>query len=873
MLEFATLLASNPIMLRSLALSFALCAGLAAAVNVAAEPDPVAVSLVKDLDARPGTRGSAPGRFRTIGGRVYFSAMAARTGAEAYSTDAAGNLRLLADIAPGPASSSPEPIGVAGGRLIVSANDGMTGRQLWSLPLDGVGMPTRLTSLSNLWEGGTAPEFVNLTIGDRVLLTLPGQDYRLLSSDGTPQGTFERTPQTGFPLRSVTRGCALDGVAVVSGHNDSGHYLVRTNGVPGSDSVIATLPQPASVVDVARLSGHCYFLLSTSTIGSPGWSLWRSDGTAAGSTEVTSVPALAAGLESLDDDLLVLETVSETRMRMRRLAGGNAPAGAVVELDAQLGLYPSISIHEGYLMFDAYAVGTSGWEKALYVSDGTAAGTRRLYPPVGESGDGMRWYRVPGAIVRESPIGPDLRIELASGAISPLDSEPFDYASAARLNGVLIGSGAESVDRELWITAAQPGTTQKLYEIWADTQHGVPPPWRVNTTAAIGDVLFFTEAYDPTASGGRTALWRTDGSEQGTSMLPSALHGGAAPRVVQQYGSTGVLFTADNGGLYSADSTLSSAALAVSDFAGGLLLPAGNGATAIYGCGAAADLCGLGPGGASSWLASGEFWGVVEVGQIGGVAVFVRSSRQELWRSDGTAPGTYRLLTNLARVGAPDRTGQAILGGRLYFVACTDLDACDLMATDGTLAGTAAVRPIPARGLHAAARVGNRLVLGVGDSSAQQLWVTDGSAAGTLLLHDGNVEQFASTGEYVHMYAFCASCKSHYLVTDGTSAGTRFVELPAALRHSRLFAAALGHNAVVFSCDNQRRGVELCLADASGASVVPLPEIFPGVESSQPRPLGRTASAVYFSADDGLHGREPWQLRLLPDGLFAGGFD
>lgn len=830
----------------------------------------MAASLVKDLDTRPGTRSSEPGRFKAIAGRVYFAATAPRTGSEVYSTDADGNLRLLGDIAPGPASSSPEPVAGAGNRLVVSADDGVTGRQLWSLPFEG-GTPARLTSLSGFAFSGGALDRLNLAIGGRVLLT-PRQDEQLISTDGTPQGTFERTPQTGFPLRTVSRGCALNGMAVVDGYDDDGHhYLVRTNGLPGGDSVVATLPQDSTTVGAVALSGQCHFLLSTGVFALQHWSLWRSDGTAAGSAQVTSVQADARGMAALGNDLYVLEHVAEMRLRLRRLAGGNAPAETVVELDAQLTYNVTLSTHEGYLLFDAYSVGANGWEKALYVSDGTAAGTRRLHPSVGESAEAAQWYPVAGAVVRESAMGPDLRIELASGQVTPLDSEPFDYENSVALDGIRIGAGARLIDREVWITAGRAGTTRLLHDIWADTQHGVAPPWNINTAAAVDDKLFFTDGYDPAASGALGALWRTDGSESGTVMLPPVFHGENSPRQVQRYGE-GVLFTTAFNGLYHADAILNSA-VAVAGSNGGFLQPVRGGAAAIFVCGASADLCGMRPGDAGSWLANGEFWAVIEVGDIGGVAVFGRSGRNELWRSDGTAPGTYRLLSNLRVNAAPDRTQDAVLRGKLYFIGCIDTDVCDLMATDGTVAGTGIVRPMPARGLHQAARAGDRLVLGVGSGGAEQLWATDGSAAGTVLLYNRTVRQFASTGTYVHMHAYCASCKSQYLVTDGTPTGTRTVELPAALRHSGTFAAALGDNAVVFSCDNQRRGTELCVADAAADTVVPLPEIFPGAESSQPRPLGRTMSAVYFSADDGLHGREPWQLRRLPDGVFADGFD
>jgi hypothetical protein len=99
------------------------------------------------------------------------------------------------------------------------------------------------------------------------------------------------------------------------------------------------------------------------------------------------------------------------------------------------------------------------------------------------------------------------------------------------------------------------------------------------------------------------------------------------------------------------------------------------------------------------------------------------------------------------------------------------------------------------------------------------------------------------------------------------------VELPGALTATPYFIAAIDDDSVVFSCENTRRGNELCQASADGREIAALPEIYPGGSSATPFFLGRTPAAVYFSAEDGTHGREPWQIRRRPEALFADGFD
>jgi ELWxxDGT repeat protein len=55
-------------------------------------------------------------------------------------------------------------------------------------------------------------------------------------------------------------------------------------------------------------------------------------------------------------------------------------------------------------------------------------------------------------------------------------------------------------------------------------------------------------------------------------------------------------------------------------------------------------------------------------------------------------------------------------------------------------------------------------------------------------------------------------------------------------------------------------GVELWSSD--GTSTAMVPEIAPGAAGSHPRALTAIGGRLYFSADDGVHGQEPWSLPL-----------
>lgn len=853
-------------------------AALALAVSpcLAAEPALVRANLVKDINTAPGQWSSQPSLFKTLASRVYFAATAPRTGQELYSTDAQGGLRFLGDIAPGARGSLPEPVAVVGGKLIATADDGLTGRQLWALPVDG-GLPQRLTSMSFNWSTPPGTAELVATIGNRALMYVRTQGYGLWSSDGTVEGTYYRSTASGFPLDVVQSGCALQDAAILFGGGSAQSLLVRSTGVPGGDSVIATLPPEVWARGSVNAGGVCYFLLASSS-GPARWYLWRSDGTSQGSVQLASATEYVAGsIAAVGGDVYVLDTrdtfqPGEFHTRLWRLAAGASQPGIVIDLPGPIGSNGPLWSHGGHVLFNAFAPAGDTFESVLYASDGTTAGTRRLYPPAGQSGTSNDVYPVEGGVVLPGYGANDTRIDLPSGAVSSVDSGEFDYGVSALLDGVRIGLGQPYAgDREVWITSGAQGGTRLLNDVWAGTAGGldVGGSW-----AAIGDTLYFTHAYVVDNGYMDHTLWRSDGGEAGTVMLPRNQYQDRSVGKVLRYGDSGVLFTSTHwySHLYYADAALSSAVVAVPNVIGEFLQSTDNGTGAIYPCSGVSALCGIHPGSGGSILAEGSFGSAVPIGQLGTVAVFGRvDGASEIWRSDGTPSGTYRLLAD-RRLAASPGAANFELSGKLYFVTCTASYVCDLTVTDGTIAGTTQLLPAASTGVSAAAAAAGRLVMSMGYSWDAQLWSTDGTVAGTRLLRSGGGSQFASTGDVVQMTFQCSGCKQTRLVTDGTPAGTRLVDLPLNLRSEGRFAAALDPNSVVFSCANTGRGQELCLSNAAGDEIVVLPEIFPGSYDADPVLIGRTASAVYFSADDGEHGRELWQLRLLTDAVFADGF-
>jgi ELWxxDGT repeat protein len=107
--------------------------------------------------------------------------------------------------------------------------------------------------------------------------------------------------------------------------------------------------------------------------------------------------------------------------------------------------------------------------------------------------------------------------------------------------------------------------------------------------------------------------------------------------------------------------------------------------------------------------------------------------------------------------------------------------------------------------------------------------------------------------------------------SDGTANGTVMVKDLAPGTASSLpqgFAQVRGNTAVFAASPNAFEGVssDLWVTDGTAAGTVKLVDTRPGMRSSSPRDFVRFGAAVYFTADDGAHGRELWKT----DGTTAG---
>ncbi|WP_460474350.1 ELWxxDGT repeat protein, partial [Emticicia fontis] len=248
----------------------------------------------------------------------------------------------------------------------------------------------------------------------------------------------------------------------------------------------------------------------------------------------------------------------------------------------------------------------------------------------------------------------------------------------------------------------------------------------------------------------------------------------------------------------------------------------------------------------------------------------------ELWRTDGTPQGTYLFKDINAGSGNSSPAGFTVVNGILFFSAANAANGQELWKTDGTVGGTVMVKDI--RGGAGGAEIGgltafnNKLVFTASASDFDSdPYISDGTAGGTFKL--ANINQSGDTypGGYYNagglLYFSAHNYSNSYepWVTDGTQAGTRMLKninlqsapfVTDADSYPGYFTLFNGN--VYFSADDGLSGRELYQTDGTNAGTVLLKDINltadgSGTEGSDPKNFIVYNNTLYFTATDGTN--------------------
>lgn len=223
----------------------------------------------------------------------------------------------------------------------------------------------------------------------------------------------------------------------------------------------------------------------------------------------------------------------------------------------------------------------------------------------------------------------------------------------------------------------------------------------------------------------------------------------------------------------------------------------------------------------------------------------------ELWISDGTEAGTRLLKDIVAGPASSNPDGFVALNGFLYFTAVANGFGRELWRTDGTEAGTTMVKDIvpgPADmgfpGIYTLFSNGSYLLMGLTTpDNGYELWKSDGTADGTVLLKDINPGTASSTpGNFARLnniVLFTATTAQNGIEvwrTDGTGGGTFMLKdiRPGTASATNFFFPYIFNGKAIFIANNGTTGDELWTTDGSSANTHLLKDIQPGILGSFP---------------------------------------
>jgi len=256
--------------------------------------------------------------------------------------------------------------------------------------------------------------------------------------------------------------------------------------------------------------------------------------------------------------------------------------------------------------------------------------------------------------------------------------------------------------------------------------------------------------------------------------------------------------------------------------------------------------------------------------------------RECLWRTNGTAGGTT-FVKDIWAGGTALGSSVRFLGqggpGTVFFAGDDGLTGQELWKTDGTEGGTVLVRDINPTSLGSTPntflRVGTIVFFRADDGSrGRELWKTDGTRDGTVLVKDirpggdgSSPLNFAALGDKVFFYADDGTRGAELWGSNGTDAGTALVKDvspgPAA---SNPYGLTTVGGLIYFGAADPVSGVELWRTDGTTAGTWIVKDINPGTGSSGPLGFTTVHGYTYFQANDGVTGLELWRT----DGTAAG---
>jgi ELWxxDGT repeat protein len=806
-------------------------------------------------------------------------------------------LQLLDNVNATPFDSSPHELTTVGPKVYFTATTATGSTALWKSDgtpggavlvkdfLDTVHQPRSLTNVGGLLM------FSNYE---------PDYGYELWRSDGTAAGTVRAKDVSAGPSGSNPQNFVAIGSTLYFQANDGvfGTELWKSTGSSAGTVRVKDINPNAAGSDpkyLTNVGGTLYFSALTATGGRE---LWRSNGASGNTTQVKDIVSGQAGSfpSSLTNVNGTLFFTAQTGSGRELWKSHGDAASTVLVKDILAGAGSSspgdLTAVGGKLYFAA----TNWAGRELWVSSGTAASTMLVadLAPGNENSYPTELTNVAGTLYFSAADSGINKLWMTSGnGVAQIGDFFVNPTHLTNLGGTLIFTGLDPTGgTELWKSEGTTAKTVFVKDVFAG-ETGSYPDFFVQ----LGNKLVFA-ATD--ATHGRE-LWATDGSSAGTVFLSDIFPGsdGSHPDNLVNVSGT-MFFTAANpdtgSELWKSDGTAAGTRLVRDIFPGTV----GSVPTNLVNVNGTLFFSANDPyGGRELWKSNGTWNGTVIVkdlatdadanglpnsstpGQLtnlNGKLLFVAQTSvgNELWTSNGTAAGTTLvkdIFTGFDTSGYPNSSNPAELtnvNGTVYFRA-RNASGQELWKTDGTAAGTTLVRDINAGAASSFpshfTNVNGTLLFAATNAAGVELWKSNGFSAGTYKLKDIVAGSGSSVPEYLTNVAGTlffsaknAAGDRELWKSNGTAAGTVLVkDIYSGTPSSYPSDLVNVGGTLFFGAATPSSGLELWRSDGTPGGTIQVKDIFVGTTGSYLSHLTNINGTLFFSARDASTGYELWQ--------------